>query len=176
MGIRVLVCGGRNVFDRERIYQVLDAIHDLYTIEVLIEGEAKGADSLARAWAEEQTGILIAPFKAQWAKFGKAAGPIRNKQMLDDGQPDLVVAFPFGPLSSSLGTRNMVEQARKAGVRVVVNGIDDITEYRAGEEPGTGPHPHNRVQTVWREPDGKCIYKSCDVYRSHVIQEEPELF
>jgi len=173
MGIRVLACGGRDNFDREGIYATLDAIHDLHTIDVLIEGEAKGADSIARAWAEEQQhpAVLVAPFPAQWDKFGKSAGPIRNKQMLDDGQPDLVVAFPTGRLSESKGTLNMVQQAQKAGIRVIVKGIDDVTEYRAG----TGPHPHNGVETVWRD-DGKCIFKNCHVYRAPVIQEEPELF
>ena len=170
MGIRVLVCGGRDFADQDRLYNTLDAIHGQYTIDVLIEGEAKGADTLARKWAEAE-GILVAKFPAQWKQYGVSAGPIRNKQMLDEGKPDLVVAFPSGRLSESKGTLNMVKQAQKAGLRVIVVGIDDVTEYRAG----TGPHPHNGVETVWRD-DGKCIIKNCHVYRAPVIQEEPELF
>ncbi|MEM9912925.1 MAG: hypothetical protein AAF922_19365 [Pseudomonadota bacterium] len=46
--------------------------------------------------------------------MGRAAGPIRNKEMLDEGCPDLVVAFPGGR-----GTANMVKQAQAAGVEVL---------------------------------------------------------
>jgi hypothetical protein len=167
--VKVLVCGGRDYADREALFNTLDAIHEQDPITVIIEGEAKGADILAKEWGFEN-GISVWMYPADWKKYGVAAGPIRNKQMLDE-QPTLVVAFPTGRLSESKGTRNMVEQAQKAGVRTIVVGIDDVTEYRIG----TGPHPHNQVETVWRA-DGKCIYKSCGVYRAPVIQEEPELF
>ena len=85
-------------------------------ITVLIEGEAKGADSLARNWAIANK-IKLLMFPAQWNKYGKAAGPIRNKQMLVEGKPELVVAF-LAP--HSIGTRNMIAQARAANVRTIV--------------------------------------------------------
>ena len=53
-------------------------------------------------------------FPAEWKKHGKAAGPIRNRKMLQDGKPDLVLAFPGGR-----GTANMVELATDAGIRVM---------------------------------------------------------
>jgi len=53
------------------------------------------------------------PFPADWSRHGKSAGPIRNRQMLIEGRPDIVVAFPGGK-----GTANMIKQAVEAGVKV----------------------------------------------------------
>jgi hypothetical protein len=85
----------------------------------VIEGEAKGADSLARQWAYDND-IPVEKYPADWTAHGRAAGPIRNRKMLTEGKPDIVVAFPSVPLDQSKGTRNMVEQARKADIKVIV--------------------------------------------------------
>lgn len=72
-----------------------------------------GADRMARkfgAWAD----IPVETFPADWS-LGKKAGPIRNRKMIEKGKPDLVVAFEGGR-----GTANMVEQARAAGIRVLI--------------------------------------------------------
>jgi hypothetical protein len=60
-------------------------------------------------------GIAVKEYPADWQKHGKAAGPIRNRQMLEDGKPDLVIAF-----SGGRGTANMISQARAAGVKVLI--------------------------------------------------------
>jgi hypothetical protein len=85
-------------------------------IEVVIEGEAKGADRLAGIVADE-LGIPVMKFPAQWGLYGKAAGPIRNQQMLDEGKPDEVWVF-HDSLSTSKGSKDMAERATKAGFRV----------------------------------------------------------
>jgi hypothetical protein len=77
-----------------------------------IEGEAKGADSLARDVALE-LGFKVLSFPADWDKYHRAAGPIRNRQMLTEGKPDLVLAF-HQDLTRSKGTKNMVTLARRA--------------------------------------------------------------
>ncbi len=79
---------------------------------VIIAGGAKGVDSAAADFAI-MAFCQLQEFKADWDKHGKAAGPIRNQQMLNEGKPDLVVAFPGGR-----GTADMVRRARKAGVPV----------------------------------------------------------
>jgi hypothetical protein len=111
--LRVLVCGGRAFTDAARVKRELGALHARFNFTTVIEGGAVGADTLARQWAEE-AGVHVEEYQADWATLGPSAGPIRNKQMLDDGQPELVVAFPGGR-----GTANMKEQAGQAGVRVV---------------------------------------------------------
>jgi hypothetical protein len=60
---------------------------------------------------------FVRHFPADWDKYGKAAGPIRNKQMLDEGKPQAVIAFSYD-LARSRGTANMVAQARDAGLPV----------------------------------------------------------
>ncbi|EKS37803.1 SLOG family protein [Afipia clevelandensis] len=112
--IRVLVCGGRHFNDALTLGSWLGGIHKQQGISLLIEGGAPGADFMARKFAEWQ-GIPTKTFEADWDRHGRAAGPIRNKQMLDDGKPDLVVAFEGGQ-----GTKNMVSQAVEAGVRVIL--------------------------------------------------------
>lgn len=110
---RVLVCGGRNYRDIGRVGAVLGKYHQSVGIEVLIEGGAYGADRLAREWAQA-LGINIETYEADWENQGSFAGPARNKRMLDEGKPDLVIAFPGGR-----GTADLVRKARKAGVEVV---------------------------------------------------------
>jgi hypothetical protein len=91
---------------------------------VIIEGGAKGADSIARDWAmSRQRPLLI--FPAHWDRYGRAAGPMRNKQMLEKGKPDIVLAY-HNDLEHSKGTRNMVDQASKAGLEVIVQKSPDI--------------------------------------------------
>lgn len=84
----------------------------------IIHGAAKGADSIAGRLAEKNKDFEVEAFPADWKQYGKAAGPIRNKQMLDSGL-DLVFAF-HNDLSKSKGTKHMVEICRKAGIPVGV--------------------------------------------------------
>lgn len=113
--MRVLVCGGRDYADASRLWTVLDAIHRKHPINLLIHGGAMGADTLAGEWALAR-GVGCWRCPAEWGKHGKSAGPIRNRQMLEHGKPNMVVAFPGGR-----GTANMVSQARAAGVEVIEN-------------------------------------------------------
>ena len=110
----VLVCGDRNWSSLAAIRRRLRA---LPPDTVVIEGEARGADTLARVAAQE-LGFRVRKFPARWSEYGRAAGPIRNQQMLDAG-PDLVLAF-HADLAHSKGTADMVRRATKAGLPVRV--------------------------------------------------------
>ena len=68
---------------------------------------------MAQEWAEAR-GVPCEVYLANWAELGRKAGPIRNQQMLDEGRPTLVVAFPGGR-----GTADMIRRARSAGVEVI---------------------------------------------------------
>lgn len=112
--MRVLVCGGRSFNDPMTLGSWLGGIHkNNGPITLLIEGGAPGADFMAREFAKWM-GIPVKTFEADWDRFGRSAGPRRNKQMLDEGKPDLVVAFEGGK-----GTTNMVGLAEAAGVKVL---------------------------------------------------------
>lgn len=114
MGLRVLVCGGRDFNDALTLGSWLGGIHKDHGISVLIHGGARGADFMAGKFAEWQ-GIPVKVYPADWDKDGKAAGPIRNARMLAEGKPDLVVAFEGGN-----GTADMVAKAKRAGVKVLM--------------------------------------------------------
>lgn len=113
--MKLLVCGGRRYNKREFMYYYLDDFRIMYggDVDVLINGRAVGADLIAWDWAIDR-GIEREPYPALWEKYGLKAGPIRNQQMLDEGKPDLVIAFP-----GDTGTADMVARAKKAGVKVI---------------------------------------------------------
>ena len=77
-------------------------------------GGAKGADALAIKLAEEN-GVPFHEIKADWAKYGRAAGPRRNEDLV--ATVDILLAFPIG---ESKGTRGCIQLAKKAGKRVFV--------------------------------------------------------
>lgn len=120
--IRLLVCGGRDYGsgrdgDKEAAFlrAFLESLHANAPVDLLIHGGQTGADSLAGWWAERR-GIETLAFpvpQAEWDRLGGAAGPIRNRRMIVEGRPDLVLAFP-----GDRGTRDMVRQARRAGIPV----------------------------------------------------------
>jgi len=112
--MRVLVCGDRNWSHKAIIQKILSSIKP----DVVIEGEARGADSMAREVAESLE-IVVEKYPANWEKYGKSAGMVRNTQMLKEGKPDLVLAF-HDDIENSKGTKNMVAQARKAGIETVI--------------------------------------------------------
>ncbi len=110
--MRLLVCGGRDFVNREFVFAALDRAHAMRPVAVLIHGAARGADTIGAEWAKAR-GIQALAFPADWNRDGKAAGPIRNKRMLDEGKPDCVVAFPGGS-----GTAHMVRISREAKLPV----------------------------------------------------------
>jgi predicted Rossmann-fold nucleotide-binding protein len=110
--MRLIVCGGRFYDDAAEVARRLGAIHARHGITLLIHGGAPGADRLAGRWAEER-GIPTRAYPADWRKWDRAAGPIRNAAMLRVEKPDAVVVFPGG-----IGTKNMIDLAEKAGVPV----------------------------------------------------------
>lgn len=111
---RVLVCGGRDFVDAKRVWSVLDHYLTLGDdFKCLIHGAARGADSLAGEWAIARS-VPVLAFPADWTTHGNSAGPIRNAQMLREGAPTLVIAFPGGS-----GTRDMVSRSKRAQLPVL---------------------------------------------------------
>lgn len=124
---RILVCGGRTFTDTSIIFGYLDfKSRDFTEDAVIIHGAARGADSKAGEWAHIR-GYKVEEFPAKWNDlahpdaviattsygklYNKNAGFIRNQQMLVEGKPDLVIAFPGGG-----GTENMIKQSKLAGL------------------------------------------------------------
>lgn len=111
--MRVLICGDRN-WGNLKIIE--DFILTLPKETEIIEGECRGVDKKSRYVAEKH-GYTVIPVPAEWSKYGNKAGPIRNQKMLDDYNPDLVVAF-HNNIEKSRGTKDMIKRAKKAGIPV----------------------------------------------------------
>jgi len=89
------------------------AFSDRNQIGAIIEGGAKGADSMAREWAKVYD-IPLETYRADWVQYLRRAGPIRNQRMVDEAKPHCVIAFPGGA-----GTDDMKRRARRAGILVL---------------------------------------------------------
>lgn len=113
---RLLVCGGRDFAAADLLTRVLDRAHEGWRISALIHGDAPGADTLARLWAESRN-VPHLPFPADWREHGRAAGPMRNQRMLDEGRPEIVIGF-----KGNRGTRDMLWRAQNAGLPVYLIG------------------------------------------------------
>lgn len=111
--MRVLVTGSRHWRLKKPIFERLRKLPEGSTV---CQGGAKGADTVARDAAKE-LGLRHITYRADWAKYGKRAGPIRNKLMLDDFKPELVLAYP---IADSKGTWDMVNRANRLGIPVEV--------------------------------------------------------
>lgn len=115
---RVLVCGDRKWSDYREIEETLLLVSSIIGQIEIIEGEAPGADTLARK-AAEKNNWKVYRFPADWETYGRSAGPIRNTRMRVEGKPHLVIAFHEN-LDRSKGTKNMVNQALKFNIPVWV--------------------------------------------------------
>ena len=121
--IKVAVVGSRHFNN----YQQMEEVLDWYEIEVIISGGARGADALAKKYAANKN-IPYKEFPAEWDKYGKAAGPIRNKKIVEAS--DEIVAFC--EISKSKGTASTVKIANEMGKPVSVYApeeIDDIADW-----------------------------------------------
>lgn len=109
--LKVIVAGGRQFNDYERLKSVLDNIPKPFAV---VCGEARGADTLGKRYAIEN-GLKVHSFPADWDTHGKSAGHKRNAQMAEFA--GALVAFWD---NSSRGTKSMIELARAKGLKVVV--------------------------------------------------------
>ena len=103
---RILICGDRDYKDWMQVRDYLDTIS---RTAIIIHGGAKGADSIAGNLAT-YLNMKVIKYPADWDKYGKAAGILRNQQMPNEGHPDLVVYF-HKDLENSKGTKDMVTRA-----------------------------------------------------------------
>lgn len=119
---RILVTGARDWVNREQIFEALDRAYIFLAGKkrvVVVHGAATGADSLAREWfvdrLEQGWHVTEEFYPADWVKFGRSAGPIRNLDMVAAGA-DICLAFP---LNKSVGTRHCMKAAQTAGIQVI---------------------------------------------------------
>lgn len=116
MAVRVIVCGSRGFCDEKLCFETLDEVLKGLTDIEIVSGHARGADMLGEAYGNEH-GFKVRIFKADWKMYGRGAGPVRNRQMLEYALEEEAVVIGFWD-GSSKGTKNMLDIAEKSGARV----------------------------------------------------------
>lgn len=116
--MRILITGSRHYNNFTEMYWILSTIINKLEINpnqtTIIHGNSRGADKIA-GYASNALGFKLEVYPANWNKYGKAAGPIRNKEMVNSNV-DLVLAFPIG---TSNGTRNTMKQANNKNIPII---------------------------------------------------------
>lgn len=112
--MRLVVTGDREWSDEITVAKVLTGMMQL-GVTTLIHGDCRGLDKMAGEWGE-LLGMKVEKFPAEWTKYGRAAGPLRNQQMINEGHPTIAVAF-HNDLKRSRGTKDMVTRLKKAKIK-----------------------------------------------------------
>ena len=112
--MKVVIAGSRTFIDYAVLRERCDIILDGEDVEAILCGECRGADMMGKDYALER-GIDVESYPADWKKYGRAAGAIRNKQMAQNA--DLLIAFWDG---KSKGTKMMIQFMQLKGGRVEI--------------------------------------------------------
>lgn len=113
--MKLIIAGGRNFTNYRKLTKVCDHfIQDQTNIEIVSGNHYKGADKLGEQYAKER-GYKITKFPANWKRYGKAAGPKRNKEMTS--YADVLIAFWDG---KSKGTKHMIDLAKSSQLKVEI--------------------------------------------------------
>jgi hypothetical protein len=131
--MKILCTGDRNWNNRRMIEIVLGAVRDTHDPSevTVIHGNARGADKLCGEVAT-LLGYKVISRPADWIRYGKSAGPIRNREMLKLN-PDIVFAF-HNRLTESKGTKDMVSIALDAGIKVILVTLIQAREIKILED------------------------------------------
>ena len=110
--MKTIIAGSRWLYAPAFLEQIMEAID--WTPSEVVSGCARGPDLMGEQWAKSR-GIPVKQFPANWDAHGKAAGPIRNKEMADYAEAAVIMWD-----EQSKGTKSMIDLARAAGLKVEV--------------------------------------------------------
>lgn len=109
--MKVIIAGGRDYNFEKKDFDLLDYISTKWLITEVVSGGATGADVGGEQWATIKK-LPIKKFPANWKKYGKVAGPLRNAEMA--AYADAVILFPGGK-----GMTNMFENAKEFNLDIL---------------------------------------------------------
>ncbi len=112
--MKIIIAGSRNFKDYQRLCKVCDYMLQFQTDIEIVSGAAMGADKLGEKYADERK-FLIKQFPAEWGKYKKSAGYIRNEEMAK--YADALIAFWDG---KSRGTKHMIDLAIKYNLKIKI--------------------------------------------------------
>lgn len=118
--MQIMVTGSRHYTDRAAVARALASYFPAYDGQpfVVLHGGATGADTFAGDFAERHEGMRTRSFPADWQRFGRAAGPLRTRRMVDElaqEDPRSCVVLAFG---TGRGTEFAVREAERRGITV----------------------------------------------------------
>lgn len=118
--MKTIIAGMRNYNNYETMLKAIEACP--WNISTVVLGGATGVDALGELWAQQNEipCQLFPVTREQWNEFGKAAGPMRNRQMAENSEALLAIWD-----GKSRGTKNMIQTAKAKGLHVYVHRIDD---------------------------------------------------
>lgn len=123
MVVRIVIAGSRGFFNykiaEEYIDFCLQNLKDRYQIIILSGTCNNSADKLGERYAKER-GYAVEKYPANWSKFGRAAGPVRNYEMAE--KADYVICFWDG---KSPGTKSLIRFARQLHKPVRIKMVED---------------------------------------------------
>lgn len=120
--MKVIIAGGRNYIFQNKDFEILDYIATKWSISEVVSGGATGADQGGEDWAIKNN-ISIKKFPADWSKYGKVAGPIRNAEMA--AYADGLILFPGGR-----GSKNMLETAKEFNLEILTIKDDKVYYHK----------------------------------------------
>ncbi len=116
---RVVIAGSRHYSDyeffRQKVDLSLSRIRNEYNL-IILSGHCSGVDLMAERYAEDN-GFQVEIYPAEWSRYGRGAGPKRNKAMIDNA--DYAIAFSSG----GKGTKSLIELAHKKGIPIKIYNI-----------------------------------------------------
>ena len=115
--MNVIIAGGRDFTNYALVEEAIK--RSAFEITQVVSGNAKGVDTLGEVWALAHN-VPVEAFPADWSQHGRAAGPIRNRQMAE--YADALIAIWDG---KSKGTANMIQQARNKKLNVFIYLVKD---------------------------------------------------
>lgn len=122
--MKVIIAGSRSVTDYNIVKSAVEKSGWFDKITEIVSGCARGVDQLAIRFAKEHN-IPVAKFPADWKKYNKSAGYIRNAEMAEYG--DALIAIHR---DNSRGTANMIKVMEKKGKPVFIQQVYDYSQNK----------------------------------------------
>lgn len=129
----IVICGDRYWNDFKEIASFLDYILLEFNPEdiTVVHGKCRGADSIGGYLAFAK-GMHVITERADWTKYKKGAGPVRNQLILDKYHPDMVVGF-HNNYEKSKGTKDMLMRAKKANIYTILVTLSNVITIHSKE-------------------------------------------